>query len=139
MKSSFEYGSEHLLAEIKRQNTCLKETPECLDHVRKFTQINGFYAHSENVLLNMICSKNKQQRKLGVKKILEIRKKTFESGPSTPPVRKYRSSPINWEAKTVYKLININKETSSEPPVLRHITDEEIKSFIEEPYKPPKY
>ena len=118
-KSGFQHGSEHMLAEIKRQNTCLKNAPRCLDHVRKFTQINGYYAHSENVLVNLICSKRKQQRRLGVKRILEIRKGEEETGSEPSTVRKYRSSPINWDAKTVYKLIDL-KESATEPPGLRH-------------------
>ena len=44
----------------------------------------------------------------------------------------------NWDAKTVYKLIDL-KASATEPPVLRHKTDDEIRSFIEEPYLPPNY
>ena len=44
-----------------------------LAEVNKNIKTNGYFAHSENILLSMLADENQQHRKKAVEKILKIR------------------------------------------------------------------
>ena len=98
-----------------------------MDIVRNYTQINGYFAHEEQVLLYLVCSDRLEDREVGVRYILKIRREIAEEADnptkkrkrrSKKPVksiRKYSPRQINWQASSVEKLVDLN-EAKTEPP-----------------------
>ena len=112
--------------------------------VRKYTQHNGYGAHEEQVLVNLISSMDKSDRELGVSVIMRIRRgevpdtTTGKKKKKEDEVRVYKPRKINFQATTVQDLIDLSL-AETQPPLLLSKTDEEIRSFINHPYEPPKY
>lgn len=145
--SRLDHGPLHLLHEVQRQSTYM--TGDALTVVRKFTQINGFFAHEEQVLLYLICSDNLEEREIGVRHILRIRRDQALAAqeaakiqpnpkrkriPKNPKkkVRNYQPRNINWSATSVEQLISLS-EAQTEPPLCSHLTNHEIEDLINHP------
>ena len=72
--STLQLGSSHLLGEILHQNQLLEFFPTWSELVRNYTQINGHFGHEEPVIHRLICSKNREDRELGVETIIRVRR-----------------------------------------------------------------
>ena len=135
-----EIGSLHLLHEVQRQSDCL--TGDMLELVRRYTQINGFYAHEEHVLLYLISSDKPEDREVVVRLILRKENKAIQESQSNKKsrkkVRSYRPRSINWYAETVDHLIDLHK-AETEPPLTVNLTDIEVNCLLDCPFIVPDY
>ena len=123
---------------------------EELEIVRKYTQLNDFIAHEEQVLLYLVCSDKLEEKEVGVRYILEIRKEISEevdnptnkkkqrSKKLVKSIRKYSPRQINWQASSVQKLVDLN-EAKTEPPLTMNLTTKEVEMLVKEPLKIPKF
>ena len=126
-------GSKHLFDEIQRQNNfCDSNT---LSIVRNYTQINGFFAHEENVLLYMLASSDMELREQAIGHIIRIRnippKKIRKN--ARKKVRKFVVPKIKFDAKSVDKLIDLSSATN-EPPLTMSLSLEELNEMLSVPF-----
>lgn len=91
---------------------------------------NAFFAHPENVLLSMLSDTRKENRQFAVDMILKARQKTV-SGANT---RQFRVPEINIDANDLKHLINWPSE-AVEPPILRDVSENDIKLCAEDENK----
>ena len=98
--------------------------------------INGQMGANENIILCCLSSPDSQDRTLGVETILRIRHKSslqpLEKG--IPPLmpNTYR---VNVNATGLHNLNMIPlKEARYEPPVTKHLSDQEILGFLHSPF-----
>ena len=148
--SRLQSGSIHLLHEVQRQTEHFTGQP--LDIVRNYTQINGFFAHEEQTLLHLVCSDKLEDREVGVRHILRLRREEQEaeaakagqvhkkrrSKKTVKKVRKYKPQAINWQASSVENLVSL-AAAKSEPPLTRKLSNIEIQLLVEEPFQIPEY
>ena len=115
----------------------------------KVLKRNAFFAHHENILLAMLADDDMTVRRLGVNKILSRRGSitNFQIGydveeapgndddsdnevetafQSSGSVRKFQVPKINENAKTYYKLIDLNLSNICEPSAIRNLADLEF-------------
>ena len=83
-------------------------------------QRNAYFAHPENFLLSMLCDEHKTVRELAARRIL-----------------KARNLPHTGKIPCVFEVPQINFDANNwqqnyfDPPILRHITNQEINKVIE--------
>lgn len=111
----------------------LMEDPVAQAIVKKCLQRNAFFAHSENVLLAQLASKEKVERYTAVAKILKIRKRGIKGG-----VRRFKVPQLNFETK-LWTEIAITDSTETEPPFTLKLSEVELKNIIQNPLQVPKY
>jgi len=92
--------------------------------VHRVIQSNGFYAHSESLLVAMLYDCRHHVRAEAASRILDVR--------SSPPetVRKFQIPNIDFEADDYVKLIDWDKEEICEPPLTRIIPDANLRAVI---------
>ena len=143
--SKLESGPLHLLNEVIRQRTHFDG--EALEIVQRYTQINGFFAHGEQTLLHLVCSTMLEEREVGVRHILRIRReKLSETAPGkkkrrskiVKTVRKYKPQEINWRADSVENLVDLTN-AESEPPLTMNISDREVEGLVVKPLEIREY
>lgn len=125
------YGPKNLFFLIDKIK--LMKNAEAQAIVKKCVQRNAFFAHSENVLLGQLASKNKNERHIAVNKILEIRKRPVRDG-----VRRFKVPQINYEAKSWID-IAIADSGETEPPFTLTLSETKLKNIILNPLQVPKY
>lgn len=121
LKPAVKDGPVHFF-NIIRKCQYLPDNLKCM--VQKVLQRNGFFAHSENILLAMIEDESSEIRKLGLKRIADCRKAVPASD-----VRTFTIPKINFSAKCYYNLINWN-ETIYEPPITKKIGLKDLEEMI---------
>ena len=126
-------GPKHLFNEIQRQNKyCNRET---LETVRRFTQINGYFANEENILLYMLASPDPELREKAIGHIIRIRetpqKKLRKN--AKKKIRKFVIPDINFDSKSVETMVDMSK-ASSEPPLTINLTMEQLQEIITVPF-----
>ena len=98
---------------------------------------NGEYAHPENVLLGLLCSKSKDERELGVEIILKIRNTPQPKRRGRAPgPRKFKRCDweINPDCNSLSTLCKKPLELAcTEPPYTMAMTDMQIQSIVDEP------
>lgn len=113
---------KHLLGMIKRSSYL----PEHLQIVvRNVIQRNGFFAHSENILLAMLQDERRRIRELALRRILRAREKKHNFN-----IRIFEVPKLNFDAEEYFSLINWSDECLSEPPITQNLKDDEIKDMI---------
>ena len=93
---------------------------------------NGQMAHHENILLCLLCSDEYEERKLAIEIILKIRESSFNQ----TRIRDFHPNDykINTRASGLESLNVIPLELAkTEPPFTIAMSDEEIKSIIDQP------
>ncbi|GBN74388.1 hypothetical protein AVEN_273088-1 [Araneus ventricosus] len=85
-----------------------------------------FFAHTENVLLAMFVDEKEHIRELGYKKILKAR----QIVPKKKTVRNFIPPKINFQASDYIKIINWNSCVVYPPPMLRGLSEDDIKSLV---------
>lgn len=83
--------------------------------VNESIQTNGFFAHSENILLAMIHDDSEKVREVAYQRIVQAR--TNASSVSSGAVRRFEVPQIDFKARTYYNLIDWNSTTLTEPPL----------------------
>lgn len=88
---------------------------------------NSFYAHPENLLIAMIFDERRHIRELGLRRVLKAR----QSVSIGKGVRNFHTPLLNFDALDYTEMIDWNATKISSPPLLRGVSNEEIKSFIQ--------
>ena len=119
-------GSKHLLEQVKLQRL-LSES------IKKVTwpivQRNAYWAHQENVLLAMLSDDDEENRKAAIDVIKKIR----ESPADSQVVREFRPPVIQEFSETLQDFLPSLQECKWEPPLLKHISDEELEQIADRP------
>lgn len=116
-------GSRHLFNMIRRSRYLPGHLKKVIDPVIKR---NGYYAHSENLLIAMIADDRKFIRELALRRILKCRK----SSAKTEDVRIFRVNELNFDCEDYVDLIDWQNVSISEPPLTMGISDENLTSMI---------
>ena len=131
VKNSLEEAPYHILTQLR----ILKKQPAVgQDAVTKYIRTGAWYAHSENILLSLLASSDKLDREFAVDKILNFRgTKNFGDSRTRPRV----TPKINLDASKLVELIPWDTEPVHEPIFTCDMSSENIKNFVEEPFKVP--
>ena len=122
-KSSITHGSLHLFDTICRVRQLEERVQEIVFPV---LQRNAFYGHAEALLLAMVHSEDKMTRILGYRRILKAR-----SIDTRENLRALTLPKLNFEAKSFTDMINWQTAQLTDPPLLKHITNDELNNFIQ--------
>ena len=87
-------------------------------------QRNAYYAHPENILINMIFDENKNVRQLGWRRIMKAR------STSARCIREFKPPKINFKAESYFDMIDWQAASVTEPPLTKSITDDKLKEYI---------
>ena len=99
---------------------------ELLQVVDPVIERNAFFAHPENVLLAMVVDEREHIRELGYRRILKAR----QTVPKKKTVRNFVPPKINFQASDYTEIINWNSCVLYPPPMLRDLSEDDIKSLI---------
>jgi hypothetical protein len=121
-------GPKHLLQQIKQQSL-LSST--CRNITWPVVQRNAYWAHQENVLLSMLGDDDDDNRKAAVDIIKTIRQ---AAGGSHQQVREFRPPKIKENAQTLQDLLPSMEELTLEPPLTKHLSDEELQQLLTQPF-----
>ena len=135
VKHSWINGPEHFLYLLELLRT---QKMKAVEMVMPTVKRSAWYAHSEAILQFMLAREDRELRKKGVEKILEIRGEgDDDSQIGDRSVRSRRTPEINTDARTLYDLIDWS--SASEPPLTGDKTTAKIKTFIEHPMDVPDW
>ena len=136
MNSHWTEGPRHLLFQLQ----LLREQCEAVRTiVMPAVKRSAWYGFSECVLQAMLCSKDEQERKDAVEKILKIRgggDEMTQVGVSS--VRPRKTPTINTDATTLSQLIDWSSNVF-EPPLTCSLTTAEVKEFAKKPMTVPDW
>ena len=122
--SSCDNGARHLFSKILRSRYLPKNLLTVIDPV---IQQNGYFGHSENLLLSMLTDVRPNIRELGLRRILKARKNKL------PSARVFKVPSLNLSAKDYIDLIDWHVTgTINEPPLTFGICEEELLQFIKQ-------
>jgi len=116
-------GSKHLWKLVNFSRYLDKPLRDIVDTV---IQRNAFFGHAENILIAMLSDERTNIRELAYRRILAARSEKKLSS----RVREFRIPPINFEAKDYTELVEWQQIDRYEPPLTKHISDEEIVACI---------
>lgn len=120
-KPSCVYGAIHLHETIKLSRYLPKNMLMVIDPV---IQRNGYFGHSENILIAMLMDQRRSIRELAVRRILKCREST-----SNLTIRVFKLPTFDFKACDYSELIDW--ENMSEPPVTKVMSEDVILKFIE--------
>jgi len=118
-------GSKHLWRMIKFSRYL---APDLRVIVDKVIHRNGYYGHSENILLCMLSDERPHIRELAFRRIMAARKETESNATTT--VRRFRVPEMNFEADDYTELVDWQSIDRSSPPVMKDLSDSEIITFV---------
>lgn len=122
--SQFTDGPLHIYRAIEASRFLPDHLKQVVDPV---IERNAFFAHHENILVAMIFDKRPHIRELGLRRVLKARE-CVSKGKS---IRNFVTPKINFNASEYTELIDWKSTKICPPPVLRNITDDEIRSLIQ--------
>ncbi|GBM03036.1 hypothetical protein AVEN_14548-1 [Araneus ventricosus] len=99
---------------------------ELLQVVNPVIQRNAFFEHTENVLLAMLVNEREHIRELGYTRILKAR----QIVPKKKTLRNFVPPKVNFQASNYIEIINWNSCVVYPPPMLRDLSEDDIKSLI---------
>ena len=112
----------------------LRELPEDIQEVvRPVMQRNAYWAHPEQLLLGMVADNDAEIRLKAVRHIQAARQRETED------VRPFRLPKLDFSASSYSELINWTAETVTQPPLLRHLTDDDLQAIQHTPLQLPSY
>ena len=94
---------------------CLPESVKSI--VKPVIQSNGYFGHSENLLISMLCDNDARIKKEAVSNISMIRNREQEKLP-----RKFVMPTFNFDATSYTEIINWDTAEMFEPPLTKHIS-----------------
>lgn len=121
VRPEVKYGPEHLLNLIKRSRYMPCHLRTIVD---KIIQVNGYFAHPENILLAMLADSRIHIRELGLRRILKSRDRVEAE------IRKFKIPKINFEANEYLELINWQSTAITEPPITKKYSVHELREMI---------
>ena len=133
VKHDIIYGPTHVLTQVR----ILRTLPQAVQTiVTPYIRTGAWYSHSECVLLSLLGSQDKEDRRFAVEFILKIRgKNQFGS----LKVRARRMPRLNLMATSLQTLIEWNVKESHEPVYTCKFNQEQLKQLIEVPFSVPKF
>lgn len=140
VKSSFSEGPRHVLFQLELLRSQPRKVVQILEQtVRK----SSWYAHPEAVLQTMLCSKNEEERRVAVKKILDMRLMRgsgHDKSVGDDSFRVRKTPEINLDAKTLTDLIDLDSiQAGSEPPLTCSLTNVQVRAFLDNPMYVPAW
>lgn len=112
-------GANHAFKTIVLSR-CLDKDVQSVIH--SVMQRNGYFLHPENVLIAMMIDERLDVRIKAMNIIFECRKS------QTNEIRVFKVPKINFEAEDYVDLISWDQAT--EPPLIKHLSDDELKELI---------
>jgi hypothetical protein len=133
---SFLSGPKHVLKEVCIVRDILPK--KITDVIFKFVESGAWMAHSEVLLLSLICSQDEEERRFAINKILQIRG-NVDVG--SRDVRDYHVPQLNWNAQKLVDLIDWEHplRIPHEPLLTCHLKNEELRQFLDRPFEVTKY
>ena len=122
--SSCAEGSRHLWNMIKLSRYL---DPEYRDLVDSVIQRNGYYGHSENIILAMLTDDRENIRELAYRRIIAARKENADS----TTIRQFRVPVLNFAADDYIHLVEWQSIDRCEPPLTKYLTDSELQVFVQ--------
>lgn len=116
-------GPEHIFQTVKSSRFLPENLLQVIDPV---IERNAYFAHPENLMLSMIVDKRTHIRELGLRRIIKAR----TSAPKRKSIRAFHPPKLNFQATEYSELIDWTATTLSPPPLLRRISNEEIRAKI---------
>lgn len=92
--------------------------------IDKIIQINGYFAHPENLLLAMLGDQQLHVRELALRHILKSRSMSVSA------IRKFRVPKINFNANDYIEIIEWQTFTLTESPLTKKLSTKELKEMI---------
>ncbi|GBL98512.1 hypothetical protein AVEN_111632-1 [Araneus ventricosus] len=125
MKNSkyFTDGPKHVFQAIQTSRYLSDELLQVIDPV---IQRNAFFAHTENVLLAMLVDEREHIWEIGHRRILKAR----QIVPKKKTVRNFVPLKITFQASNYIEIINWNSCVVYPPPMLRDLSEDDIKSLL---------
>ena len=103
--------------------------------VEEVLQREGWPAHSENVLLSLLGSEDREERKFAIEKIKEVR---GESEYGNKSVRDFHVPLLNVNAESLLILIDMSDSSNLHEPVLTcDIPTQDLNQFVDSPFPKP--
>ena len=121
-RSACTEGSRHFWRLIQFSRYLKAELKKIVDPV---IARNGYFCHSENILLAMLADERNHVRELGCRRILAARKEN-----SSKTLRQFRVPNVNFEARDYIDLVNWNNEDRCEPPMTKHLPESELQDCV---------
>ena len=115
--------------ETIKKTRCL--SPAIQEIVMPILQKNGYFAHSENVLVAMVNDENKIIRELGLRRVLRSRKLSN----SVTNTKTFKIPNINFDADNFCDMIDWQNVEVTPPPLLYDAADDVIRRAINEETK----
>ena len=126
-----EEGPKILLQEL--QSVKFHCLPDEIKIVQPIIKNNGFFGHGENILVTLLSSDSLEERIFAVNKVKEIRQLQTKSARGRKKVRPFKiPEDFNVDADSLLDLTDLSK-LSTEPPVTKHFSDEELSGFVDVP------
>ncbi|GBN01544.1 hypothetical protein AVEN_109801-1 [Araneus ventricosus] len=119
----FTDGPKHVFQAIQTSRYLSDEIRQVVDPV---IQRNAFFENTENVLLAVLVNKREHIRELGYKWILKAR----QIVPKKKTVRNFVPPKINFQVSNYIEIVNWNSCVVYPPPMLRDLSEDDIKSLI---------
>lgn len=120
-------GPKHLFSTITKMRYLKNECLGAYQAAAQAIQTNAFYAHPENMLLAMAFDEDVDLRRDAVNNILAARNNPRQER------RQFKVPKINFEADRYTHMIKWDVADITEPPILRHLSDDELQSLAESP------
>ena len=132
MEDNIVAASKHFLMNvILVEKYCLEEEKSVLHPILQF---NAYMAHPENVLISMVGSEKKEERKRGVEEIKRIRKVKVSRPRGKKKVRKFKCPELNFKATSLENLSLEFPKNKLEPPLTKTLTTEELEALVDTPF-----
>lgn len=118
-----QYGAKHVWKTIHLSRDFPENFKIIID---KVIAANAYFAHPENVLLAMLTDSRDHIRELAVRRILKARKENCSG------IRYFKVPKLNFQATDYIDLINWTETTITEPPLTKHLKNEELEFLVKE-------
>lgn len=117
-RPGFEYGSRHLWQSFKLSREYPEEVRAIIDPVMKR---NAFFAHAENVLVNMLRDERPDVRKMAWGHIRSVRQQ-----PSSQKFRRFSVPDVNLDASEYINIIDWNTALITEPLLTKYLSNNKV-------------
>ena len=134
--SSIIAGPRHKLREIeiiRQMKGKDAKSRKIKEIAMKFGEKGAWHAHSEHVLLALLCSDDEEDRHFAITKIAAIRNGENYGDSS---VRPFSTPRLNWNARSIRDIQDWTDAT--EPLVTTSISTNDLRKYLAEPFPDPK-
>ena len=131
VKDRLEDASHHILTQLRILRILSKRVKGI---VTPYVCSGAWHSHHENVLLALLASPDKENRKFGIDQILKLRNGKEIGDLSV----RYRKTPkLNLKATTLQDLVSWTSGDIHEPVFTCSLSNEELTNILEKPYVTP--